>query len=425
LAAKVHQSRACLVRLGDTKGQRSVRRVMIARYRPGRALQESPAPAPARKPKAKRMPVRPKRKPKPAPKPKSVFDFALLERQILLRPPLRHRGEPPEGGLSVFEFCLGVAAVILAKRSFGAAAYRDGQRAGKRAMTANRNSEQPIHDKASLSPGEQFEAIGSAGFERGFARFYKDHAGQNWPIEASRAELLRCADLDRKGGNSRRVSGALNRLTLPVRNFPPVLSRWGSDGERLKLIVRHEWLQLPRYGRVLLPLPKSGPVVLALYLFLIAITPRRATITNPRPRRATSATSIAAQILYERLGIRTGGPAHNERALRNALALVNDHRRKLGQPSFELLGVGEGAWRFSHTRHPSEKSKATPKRRVKLKSGAAEAWGSMPKSIRERGWIVDDEPGPDDDEIEDELEHQEREDWWYEKNAHRASAGDN
>jgi hypothetical protein len=46
----------------------------------------------------------------------------------------------------------------------------------------------------------------------------------------------------------------------------------------------------------------------------------------------------------------------------------------------------------------------------------------MPKPNRERDWEqapfqaqLDDEPGPDDDEIEDELEHQDRENEWYEQ----------
>jgi hypothetical protein len=170
------------------------------------------------------------------------------------------------------------------------------------------------------------------------------------------------------------VSGALDRLTCEVRNFPPVLARWDQPGnERLKLIVRHEWLALPRYGRVPLPLPTSGPVVLALHLFLAVI--------DPRPRGATS---IAAKALYERLGIRTARPAHDERALRHALACVNEHRRKQGLSAFELSGDGKGGWRF--TARPHQPVRSNYKKR---KPSAAPSRRSIPKSIRASRW--DDE----------------------------------
>jgi hypothetical protein len=351
----------------------------IQRYR-SKAPPEITAAPPSRlmpKPKAKRVPT---------PKPKSTFDFAFVAREILLRPPLRHRGEPPEAGLSVFDFCIGVAATILARRARAAKAHHAGLRAGKRAMTAKRNQEQPVHNKAESSPYEQFDYAGNAGFETGRARYFKDHAHLNWPIETSRAELLRCAALDRKSANNLRVSGALDRLTSAAGDFSSVLARWDSGGERLKLVVRNEWLELQRYRSVPLPLPTSGPVVLALYLFLIAIAPVRATITNPIPRRPSRTISIASESLYGRLGIRTGRPAHDERALRTALALVNEHRRKLGQglPAFELSDDGKGGWRFSATRRRPVKSKATRQRPVERKSRAT-ARGSMPKSIREHG----------------------------------------
>jgi hypothetical protein len=99
----------------------------------------------------------------------------------------------------VFEFCISVTATILARRSRAAEAHRAGVRAGNRAMTAKRNREQPIHSKAEFSPREQFENEGSAGFERGRARFFENHGNENWPIETSRAGLLRCAGLSRKG----------------------------------------------------------------------------------------------------------------------------------------------------------------------------------------------------------------------------------
>jgi hypothetical protein len=302
----------------------------IARYRPKAPLLEITAVMPPKvKPTIQRY--RP-------PKPKPPGEFALLAREILSRPPLRHRGELPKAGLSVFEFCIGVAATILARRDREARAHRAGLRGGKRAMTAKRNSEQPVVDKAQYSPRLQFKDEGSAGFERGRQRYRDDHAKEDWYFETSRAQLLRYAGLSLKADNNRNVDAALDRLARAVRNHPSVLVGWRElGGQRIELEVRYEWLSLHRYSKVSMPLPTSSRHALALYLFLSVI--------NPSPRNKTS---IPAKALYSRLGIQTGRPAHDKRALRHALDRVNEHRTtKQGLSAIDLSHDGKGGWRFT------------------------------------------------------------------------------
>lgn len=276
------------------------------------------------------------------------FEFVPLEHRVLLHPPIRHRGEAPGAGLSVFEFRVGTVAIVLAFMSRTDERHQAALRAGKRAMTAKRSSEQPVSNKAENSPREQFEWEGSAGFIMGRTKFINDQADEDWSFETSIAKLLRCAGLPKKGGASRRLFSALDRLTKRVRKSPPLLERWGWAHGKLMLTVHNEWL--PRAGhtkgfiRIPLPLPTSGAVVLALHLFLFEV--------DPRP---SGKTSIKAKALYERLGIKTDRPAHGERMLRAALVQVNKHRQKLELPMFELSRDGRGGWRFNAV--PKRKSK--------------------------------------------------------------------
>jgi hypothetical protein len=283
-------------------------------------------------------------KPKPSieryrpPKPKSPAEFAPLSREILSQPPLRHRGELPEAGLSVSEFVTGVAATILARRDREHHAHRAGLRAGKRAMDAQRSSEQPVKNKA-----RYLDSHGSAGFEHGRQRYRDDHADEDWYFETSRGELLRYAGLSDNAANSKRVDADLDRLTRPVFNRPSVLVRWReSSGQWIELEVRREWLSLERYTTVKMPLPTSSRDALALYLFLSSIN------LSPRNR-----TGIPAKALYVRLGIRTGRPSHDEKALRQALARVNEHRtKKQGLSPIGLSPDRKGGWRFNEHGKP-------------------------------------------------------------------------
>ena len=396
---------------------------MVERYRPKKA----PLPITAAlSPRIERY---------PPPKPNSPGEFAFLARQILSQPPLRHRGELPKAGLSVLEFCIGVSATVLARRSRAAEAHRAGLRKGKRAMTAKRNSEQPVHDKA--NPSEEFGYEGSAGFEHGRRQHYDDHVDQDWYATTSRNELLRYAGLSDDAANNKRVDDALDRLTRAVRRHPPVLVGWRElRGRWIEIEVRCEWLSLERYGKVKLPLPTSSRDALALYLFLIII--------NLSPRNKTS---IPASTLYKRLGIRTGRPAHNERALRNALDRVNAHRtKKQGLLAIDLLDDGKGGWRFvEHGKDEEAISDDIIERAVSLREDGlswaqiavhtGETSAEIQRAVKSHqkvdhdacdytGFDARDHDVHDDDEIADVLSDASVETWsdaevetWWENNA--------
>lgn len=360
---------------------------MIARLRP------SVRDEPRRQPRAT---------PRPPPaesadKPKSPAEFVNLGREILSHPPLRHRGDRPEAGLSVYEFCLGMGAILLALTDRAAEQHRSAIRTGKRAMARKRSSEQPVYDMDFGSPREQFEVEGNAGFDRGRRRFQDDNRDRHWRFETSRSELLRYAGLNRKAEYIRRVYDALDRLTQPC-GYPSVLFRWRKrDDQRLELTVGNEWLWWrKRFNRVRLPLPTSGPVVLALYLFLSMI--------DPTP---SSHTSISAKKLYAQLGIRRGRPAHDERALRYALERVNKHRRKSGLSAFDLEKTRSGEWRFT------ERTKQKPGERIAEEQAetqkAADVAEQADHNDDERPpWLDDIDDGPSDEELEDERLHQMR-----------------
>jgi hypothetical protein len=324
-----------------------------------------------------------------------------------VRPPLRHRGEARKAGLTVFEFCIAIAAMVIARRSRASDAYRAGIREGRRAITARRNSEQPVYNTEIGSPDEQFAAVGSGGFERGRQRHVNDNADEDWFCETSNDELLRYAGLSRNGANNRRVAVALDRLTRAVRNNHPVLVEWKQVSEtRIELGVAREWLSLQRYGRVLLPLPTSSRDALALHLFLTSISLSR-----------RNRISIPADTLYGRLGIRTGRPAHDERALRKALYRVNELRIRNELPStIVLLEDGKGRWRFvEHANSDEEIDVEEIKDAIALRQNDGLGWndvaklvGRTPHEIREAVqlyWknaerdasLVDDAPADDEE----------------------------
>jgi hypothetical protein len=252
-----------------------------------------------------------------------VPSFVFIPRELLTHPPIRHRGETEEAGLSVFEFAVAAAIILLARQARRNAGHRAALQTGRKAMRRLRSQRHPIRDTSAFSADEQFQMEGSAAFERGLARFYKEHAEEDIPIKSTRAELLRLAGLSRKAENNHRVSDALNRLTRSVGKFPRVLAH-GRFGKTLILTVTAEWVPFRRFGRVDLPLLTSGPTALALQLFLSGID-------------KSGRTSIKAEVLYRRLGIRTPWPAHAIRALESAHGRVNDHRRGLGLETFEIV----------------------------------------------------------------------------------------
>jgi hypothetical protein len=277
---------------------------MVERYRP----KLSPAPAPL---------AAPARKPRVNPAPPS---FVFIPRDFLTNPLIRHRDQAEGVGLSVFEFAIAAAIILLARQARRKAGHRAGLQAGGKAIRRRRGQ---LRDTSAFSADEQFQMEGSTGFERGLARFYQEHADEDIVIKTSRAELLRLVGLSRKSENNRKVPDALNRLARSIGKFPPLLSHYRS-GKTLILDVAPEWIPIKRFGRVDLPLLASGPTALGLQLFLSAID-------------ESGKTSIKAEELYRRLGIRSSWPAHAIRALECAHRRVNNYRRDLGLETFEIV----------------------------------------------------------------------------------------
>jgi hypothetical protein len=280
---------------------------MVERYRSRLSPEMTPVATPARKPSAKSA--------SPA--------FVFIPRDFVTHPLVRHRDQAETVGLSVFEFAIATAILLLARRARRASGHQHALRSGESAMLARRSSRHPVRDTYELSADEQFQAYGSTGYQQGLAKFFEDNADEDISIKSSRSELLRLAGLSRKAENSRGVPDALNRLARSVGKFGPVLSQCRL-GKTLRLTVSAEWVPIKRFVRVDLPLLTSGPTVLALQLFLSGID-------------KSGRTSINAAELYRRLGIRTPWPAHAIRALELARGRVNDHRRRLGLETFEIV----------------------------------------------------------------------------------------
>src|SRR6185312_3605588 len=158
---------------------------MIERYRPPRVLQEASPSAPAPPPRAK----------------SSTPEFVLIPRELLARPPIRHRGADEETGLSVFEFAIAAAIIGLARKTRRASGHKYALRSGKRAMDARRRRQYPVRDTYVLSADQQFAAEGSAGYDEGLAKFNEESADDDVSITTTRSELLRLAGLSRKTEN--------------------------------------------------------------------------------------------------------------------------------------------------------------------------------------------------------------------------------
>jgi hypothetical protein len=300
--------------------------IVVDRYRP-RYSPPAPVTAP---PKAKVMPER---------RAKSLA-FVCLPNAILKHPPIRHRGAPPEAGLSALEFALAGACVSLAKAKQATARHEYAWRAANDAIRAHR--ERPLRNLDMMSAREQFEAVGSGSYERGRSRFNRERNDREFSIQCLPGALLRLAGLSPNGKNHARVTAALRRLSRTVGKFPPLLTRWETaPGGKLNLRVEGRWVPRQRFARVPWPAPTAGPAVLALFLFLFGVDLRR-----------NSSTSIGIVSLYRRLGIPLARPAHAERALGRALDRVNTHLLRLNAngrldefdlaTAFEIVTVDDG-----------------------------------------------------------------------------------
>jgi hypothetical protein len=282
---------------------------MVERYRPHiTPSQPAPAPAPAPAPKLSRNTNA------------TQAVFVCLPNAVLKRPPIRHRDEPSDSGLSALEFAVAVACVTLARVDVVTASRKHALLAGKAAMRLARK--EPIRDRHVLSASEQFAAAGQDGYARGLTEFRQNAPDEDYVVEVSMRKLFRKAGPQRTSRNATRLPGVLRRLTRPIGDFAPVLRRWKRlPSRKLRLVVNGAWVPRQKFGRVPWPPPLAGggATVLSLYLFVFG--------ADLRPR---SRTAIRVETLcYKKLGIPRSSPAHARRALDRALAAVNAHLRPL------------------------------------------------------------------------------------------------
>jgi hypothetical protein len=273
--------------------------------------------------------------PYPSNKPLTPF-WVGLPNALLQNPPIRHRGERPELGLTVFEFALGSGLLLLARMQIGSDRYQYAWVAGKHAIKESRvafkaraekrrnRSQSKSRSKTDyrprdLSSYEEFQIEGSQGYDDGARAFNRKRGIAPVTVRTSKRGLFRAANVSLNRQNQARLQSALQRLQQRVGTLPPVIRKVLRDRKGgLAFEVDATWVPLGEFATVPWPVPTSGATVLALYLFCFGADLRQNSRTTIRPER-----------LYRYIGIPRSRPAHEERALARALERVNAHLRKL------------------------------------------------------------------------------------------------
>jgi hypothetical protein len=252
--------------------------------------------------------------------------YVFLPNALLRDPPIRHRGEHVEVGLSVFEFAIAGACAILARQKIASIRHDHAFGRGGEAIRGQRKRVK-LAVQYGQDPAQLIKDAGSYSYSDAKLAFDSTPSEKSLTIELSITKLLRIANVSRKSDNWARLDTALQRLTEPTGSFAPALRTWKrlANG-KLRLKVDPKWVPQGRYTRVVWPLPTGGPTILALYLFLsfVSVFDRR------------RSTDISTEALYRRLGIPLSRPAHAERSLNNALGRVNAHYRRHSATITEL-----------------------------------------------------------------------------------------
>jgi hypothetical protein len=252
---------------------------------------------------------------------KGLENFVCLPNEFLWHPPIRHRGSDPNTGLSVFEFSILGAILLLARtRELKQKRYDYAISKGKVRLAKFKPTATPYKRQGKRSFESHVHNEHKAAGERFFEEERQNFTLDNLLVsKVTRAELLLAAGMvgHPKGSDLQRLQATLVRLTKPiVPGLPPPLReiKQLSFG-KLRLAIDAKWIPKNKYGRVLWPPPKhgGGAVVLALDLFIAGCNLR-------------SKISIPVDRLYERIGLTQPWPSHRERAFRQALAAVNNHR---------------------------------------------------------------------------------------------------
>jgi len=229
--------------------------------------------------------------------------YICLPRELATHPPLRRRGDPPQAGLSVFEFALVGGCCALARSEYARAREKSAFETAKAELKSRRKR---VFDR------DVHRGQGWAAKKQAAATYDRKHETDDIAVHVKRWQLLRAAGLVDSRRNLHAVDDALRQLAEPVGHFPAVIksSSATKDGG-WTLLIDAKWVPRRRFVRVPWPAPTKGITQLALHLFLAAVRP------NEDARFET---------VCRRLGIAKN---HAGRSLSRALGRVNAHRRKL------------------------------------------------------------------------------------------------
>jgi hypothetical protein len=303
--------------------------------------------------------------------------FAMIPRELLLHPPIRHRHSAPDDQLlTPFEFAVFISCVQLARAELlqqrhgralriGAAAIEtenaeaDRFKADWRQTRSQRNqgakpevapapkrhtlvsdhrywqanmkrsSMQGMpQDRSNYKPinrGRSLKLVGKDEYRKASQRLRRKPIPQVIEVVTSKSAILRQVGLRTDGDNLRRVRAALRLLT----RFGNLLG-YERKPDGLHLQVGGDWLE-PPLGQVPIPLPIKSASALALYLFAHTVDTHQ---------RALEKKSMRFHKLCELLNIPTKwGQATAQRALDRAVAIVNAHLDKLPLDELDDAGV--------------------------------------------------------------------------------------
>jgi hypothetical protein len=116
--------------------------------------------------------------------------FVCVPNAVLKSPPIRHRGESADFGISPLEFSIAGACIALARSTRAQARHKYGLSQGKIAIRSLRDL--PIRRRYG-SALEQFEMAGSAGYDQGIIKFNKTANAAELEVKCNRGALLRLA----------------------------------------------------------------------------------------------------------------------------------------------------------------------------------------------------------------------------------------
>jgi hypothetical protein len=274
--------------------------------------------------------------------------YVCIPRRLLLHPPIAHRGSDASARVTPFEFAVLTGILVEARaaashvghvKSFAAAGkdialertfgdefdqdWKQTQRRrrhGQPAAAPERYHAWAGEDgpfdhsyKPRMKRAQALKRAGSVAYRRERKKLRRHPVDTT--VTVTRYALLRSAGLPNKGGNHRKLAGALDRLCKAVGGGDPPLLDWKEQEDgRLRLEVSRHWLQKP-YARLPLPLPRQ-PTVLAFLLFATAFS---------GPHFRSNKTSIGFSQLCDRLGVSLQwGSAVANRAVAAALNALND-----------------------------------------------------------------------------------------------------